>query len=221
MREVTEYASYDIRHRVLQADTRRLLHRNARHHGGDRYVIVLFNKDLNYKGTALCARSTAIRAAPALREPRYVPTREGADVERARGALMGVLRRTRLPVDRCGDKAVNHPKYGAHRAHLLSFGISQSRKNRRVRALKGKHTRETANENNRKYVDLYAALCAYLDALAPNLFGPTGVYHACIISKNSQCVWHTDKSNIGHASLTALGEFTGGELLIEIPDRNS
>ena len=94
-----------------------------------------------------------------MREPRYVPTREGVDVERARGALMGVLRRTRLPVDRCGDKAVNHPKYGAHRTHLLSFGISQSHKNRCARALQGKHTRKTADESNHKYAGPYAVLC--------------------------------------------------------------
>ena len=41
------YHTYDIRHRLLQADTTRLPHRNAPHNGGDRYAIVLFNKDLN------------------------------------------------------------------------------------------------------------------------------------------------------------------------------
>ena len=54
-----------------------------------------------------------------------------------------------------------------------------------------------------------------MDALAPGVFGPTAVYHACIVSKNSQCRWHLDKSNIGHTALTALGDFEeGGELLI-------
>ena len=45
------YRTYDVRHCLLQADTTRLLHHNAPHRAGDRYAIVLFNKDLNYKGT--------------------------------------------------------------------------------------------------------------------------------------------------------------------------
>ena len=85
---------------------------------------------------------------------------------------------------------------------------------RAAREARGLVTRATVNANNRTYAALYQALRAYLDALAPGLFGPTGTYHACIVSKNSQCVWHCDKSNIGHAALTALGEFEGGELLI-------
>ena len=215
------YRTYDIRHRLLQADTKRLLHRNAPHRDGDRYVIVLFNKDLNYKGTSVCARSTAIRAVPPMDEPRYVQTREGDDVARTRAALMDVLRRTRLPADRCGDQAVNHPKYGDQTAHLLSFGVSQSRKSRTARAAQGVYTRETENAHHRDYTALYRTLCAYLDVLAPGVFGQTAIYHACIISKNSQCVWHTDKSNIGHAALTALGAFKGGELLVEDPSINS
>ena len=208
------YHTYDIRHRLLQADTTRLPHRNAAHHGGDRYAIVLFNKDLNYKGTSRCARSTAIREAPPLGKPMYMETHEGEGVECAREALLDVLGRTRLPADRCGDLAVNHPKYSGE-AHLLSFGISQSRKSRRVREVQGLLTRETENAHNHKYPQLYAALCTYMDALAPGTFGPTAVYHACIVSKNSQCRWHLDKSNIGHAALTALGDFEeGGELLI-------
>ena len=71
------HRAYDIRHRLLQADTARLRHRNAPHRRGDRYAIVLFNKDLSYKGTRECARSCAIREAPPLGAPRYLATREG------------------------------------------------------------------------------------------------------------------------------------------------
>ena len=108
-------------------------------------------------------------------------------------------------------------KLGDQTAHRLSFGVSQSRKLRTACAAQGVYTRETENAHNRQYAALYRALCAYLDALAPGVFGQTAIYHACIISKNSQCVWHTDKSNIGHAALTALGAFKGGELLVEDP----
>ena len=115
------YRTYDIRHRLLQADTKRLLHRNAPHRDGDRYVIVLFNKDLKYKGTSVCARSTAIREAASMDEPQHVQTREGGDVARARAALIDMQQRTQLLVDCCGDQAANHPKYGDHTAHVLSF----------------------------------------------------------------------------------------------------
>ena len=69
------------------------------------------------------------------------------------------------------------------------------------------------------YFLLYKAVRDYINALAPvdNFFGMEhdSLYHACIIAKNSQCVWHVDKNNLGGAVLTTLGDFTGGELLIE------
>ena len=68
------------------------------------------------------------------------------------------------------------------------------------------------------YAALYKAVREYLNALAPddNFFGlnERSLYHACIIAKNSQCVWHADKKNLGGAVLTTLGNFTGGELLL-------
>ena len=54
--------AYGIRHRVVRADTASWLHKNAPHTGA-RYVIVLYNKDLNYKGSTECARSVAVRGA--------------------------------------------------------------------------------------------------------------------------------------------------------------
>ena len=170
------YCAYDIRHRLVQAN-KRLLHRNAPHRDGDRYVIVLFNKDLNYKETGRCARSTAIRTAPPPDEPQYASTCEGDAVERARAALMDVLRRTRLPADRCGDQAVNHPKYLG--SQVRRFGITQSRKSRRERAAQGVYTRVAVNANNTKHEALYDAMCAYLDASAPGMFGPTAGTFAC------------------------------------------
>ena len=178
------YDTYDIRNRLLQADTKNVLHKNAPH-VGDRYVIVLFNKDMNYKGTDMCKRSTAIRNAEPLARPRYVDTHESAEVQRARQALLDLLNSTKIPQDRCGDKAVNHPKYGTHTAHLISFGMSQSRKSRKERAERGLYTRATVNYNNEKYADIYNALCTYMSLFAPDTFGETAVYHACIISKNS------------------------------------
>ena len=104
-----------------------------------------------------------------------------------------------------GFSTVNHPKYETT-AHLLGFGVSQSRKSRREREAQGIGTRVATNANNTKYAELYACLCTYLDALPPGIFGPTATYHAAIVSKNS---------NIGHAALTALGHHEeGGKLLV-------
>ena len=136
-------------------------------------------------------------------------------MERVRQALLDLLNSTKIPQDRCGDQAVNHPKYGTHTAHLISFGISQSRKSRKERAGHGVYTRETVNYNNEKYATIYNALCRYMSLFAPGFFGETSVYHACIISKNSIWQWHRDDRNIGHASLTALWDFEGGEFFIE------
>jgi len=77
------------------------------------------------------------------------------------------------------------------------------------------HTRASWNPNNIKDNKLYYAFVAYINELSPNIFGEKGMYSSCIIAKNSMCQWHTDKYNIGHATLTALGDYTGGELLME------
>ncbi len=208
--------AYGIRHRVVRADTASWLHKNAPH-TGTRYVIVLYNKDLNYKGSTECARSVAVRGAAALERPEYLKTREGEDVARARDNLLTVLERSTLPLDRCGNGAALHEKYASNPARLLSFGVSASRQSRAKRAARGLLTRATPNLNNVRYPAVYRALCAYLDALAPGLFAPDGEYHACIVAKDAQCVWHRDKRNIGHAALTALGMFEGGVLLIQTP----
>ena len=91
---------------------------------------------------------------------------EGEEVVHARETLFDVLTRTQLPADRRSDQAVNNPSKYETKAHLLSFGISQSRKSRRERETQGVDTRATTNANNSAYPELYACLCAYLDALA-------------------------------------------------------
>ena len=104
-------------------------------------------------------------------------------------------------------RPVQRPGGQLSQVRCLQFFSSRSRSGRRRGA--------TTNANNSAYSELYACLCAYLDALAPGVFGPTATYHAAIVSKNSQCVWHLDKRNIRHAVLTALGHYKeGAELLV-------
>lgn len=204
--------TYDIRHQLLQADTSALLHRGLPWEG-KRYCVVLFNKDLNYAGESLCERSNRLKERATV-DTGFLLTNAGAVVSECRSQLLAQLEKVSFPKDRCtlgkhGPRP--HSKYGTNKAQFISFGITATRKKREGRA-----TRQASNMNNSKYPQLYAAFCQYMDALAPGMFGPTAQYHACIISKDSQCELHTDQHNIGPATLTTLGDFTGGQFQIEV-----
>jgi len=211
--------SYDIRHKIVQAETSTLHHKNAPHIG-DRYCIVLYNKNLSYKNYGDdCKRSKSIQE----QEPchtHYLPVFDTLSIQSYRSELLDVLKATKFPKDRCSalSKTPAHSKYGTNPAHFISLGITASRKSRKERAEQGILTRKSVNMNNIKYPKLYYAFSQYINELHPNIFGENAMYHACIIAKNSQCEWHMDKYNIGHASLTCVGDYTGGELMVEEKD---
>jgi len=212
------YSTYNIKHKLLQAETTVLRHKNAPH-TGDRYVIVMFNKNMNYAGSTECTRSCIIKAESPV-QTSYLMTKESLLVDLYRKELLSIFAETNFPKDRSSTASPDtpaHSKYGTNDASLLSFGISASRKSRQLRAEAGITTRKSTNPNNSKYLRLYETLHSYLEALHPNLFGTTSShqFQSCIVAKNSQCEWHTDKHNIGHACFTALGDYTGGELLME------
>ncbi len=212
------YSKYDIRNKLLRAETSTLRHKNALHTEGDRYVIVLYNKNLNYAGTQTCTRSCAIKAQSPV-QTSYLLSKDSLLVDQYRKELLSLLSETKFPKERSSamSNTISHSKYGSNEAHVISFGISASRKSRQVRAEAGITTRKAVNTNNTKYLRLYQTLYAYLEELHPTLFGfrADHKYHACIVAKNSQCEWHTDKHNIGHACFTALGDYKGGEVMIE------
>lgn len=201
------HQAYDIRNTLLRAETKHLLHKNAPH-TGNRYVVVLYNKDLNYTGESLCTRSCGIRDAPMV-QTAFLPTADNETVEALRTSLLKELEKTKFAQDRCTQNKP-HKKYGTNYGYFLSFGITATRKARGDRA-----TRKAHNMNNTKHTELYAKFFAYINTLHPGIFGEDGIYHGCIIAKNSMCEWHRDETNIGHATLTALGNYTGGELLLE------
>ena len=39
-------------------------------------------------------------------------------------------------------------------------------------------------------------------------------YSSILLAKNSKCNWHLDKQNVGSSIITALGDYTGGKLLV-------
>lgn len=63
---------------------------------------------------------------------------------------------------------------------------------------------------NLKFDRLYATLNAFMKWLSPEF-----KYTTIQINKNVKCKPHTDRYNVGSSVLLAVGNFTGGELVIE------
>ena len=63
------WTSHDLRRSLLVFDSWRLRHMNSPHTRGDRYAIVLYNKDMDYKGTDLDPKSTALKQTRKLPAP--------------------------------------------------------------------------------------------------------------------------------------------------------
>lgn len=221
-----EYTSYDIRHRLVRCDTRNLFHKNTPHTHGDRFAIVLYNKDLNYRDSVADSLSLCIKSRPPAATV-YSLVFDTPAVDDARRELLRLLDATRFRPDRCSNLVngcvQSHSKYGKTPGKYISFGVSASRKSQAKRAAAGIFSRRSLNRNNTQYSDLYASFKTYMDAFCPGKFGEEGcVYSSAIIAKNSLCEWHRDKTNIGHSSLTALGTFSdGGALLIQRDEDDS
>jgi hypothetical protein len=221
--KLSMHTSHDIKHKLLRFDSQRVQHKNAPHEG-NRFVLVFYNTDINYKTKSPewlkdrgDQRSLRLHREYHDREAEELPTKN-ADAER--DALLQVLSTKKyksLSKDNSTDGG--NRKYDDNGGRFISFGVTASRELQKEREAKGIFSKFEKNKNNHIYFLLYKAVRDYINALAPvdNFFGMEhdSLYHACIISKNSQCVWHVDKNNLGDAVLTTLGDFTGGELLIE------
>ena len=68
---------------------------------------------------------------------------------------------------------------------------------------------------NEKYPELYEILC-YLIAIAK----PNFKYTTIQVNKNVVSAPHVDKNNVGPSYIIALGDFIGGELIIEGKEYN-
>ena len=221
-----KHTAYDIRNRLLLFESQYMMHKNARWSGGNRYAIVFFNKDMDYSMNKRASQRKSPRSLRILNQPKQ-PTQwlrtqpaTSPEVLQAKTHLLHVLNSIAFPEDRTSGLTPSS-KYGKHRGTFISLGVTQSRKNRAKRAAQGMHTRKNVNQNNVKYERLYSALGAYVNTLTPRFFGTSDAhrYQGCIVAKNSQCEWHTDKGNIGPAVITALGTFTGGKLMVETEPR--
>jgi hypothetical protein len=205
---------FDIKDKLLRFDSQRLLHKNSKSEG-TRYVISLFNRGMNYSGQDIDERSTKL-AQLGPQAIKYLVVRQTDEVLQKRAKLIKRLEQTTFPEGRCSGRHV-HSKYGSERGRFVSFGLTQSRKSQSTREEDGLVTRQDENTNNSTHLHLYGELLDYMAWFAPGVFSEEAdsMFNSCIIAKNSKCMWHLDKNNVGPAALTALGDFTGGELLVE------
>jgi hypothetical protein len=216
--------TFDIHNKMLCFDSHRLMHKNEEW-SGTRYVIVLYNKSINYVDSQNDTRSVLIAQAPENRAvyitrnaPNPADLLRALEVTNFRVVSEGSVDRRRVAKESSRDGLYQgrhkHAKYGGREARYLSFGISQSRRSRKTRAEEGLMTRESSNKNNTVHRQLYDTMLRYFQEIDPNLFGPDARFHACIIAKDMQCEWHKDVANIGPCAIMALGPFTGGRLLV-------
>ena len=202
-----QYTTHNVHNIIVEFDAYRLLHKNTLHTTGNRYAAVFFNVDMDFKGRSLDARSVAIKASGET-PVRYVQVNSGELVDFTRTKLVVKLNDSSFSADNTSGRGKNHIKYGSNKAYKRSFGKVKSRKKKEA----GNTKAETAI-NNAHHNSLYDHLCQYMEVFAPGMFStsdPTATYNTLIITKNAQCVWHTDGRNSGPATLMALGDFEGG-----------
>ena len=185
--------------------------------------MVFYNTDLNYKNKSDTwlrdrgdQRSLRLKNEYQDKEAEQLPVRN-ADVQR--NELLKILSKKQYKLlQKDNSTSGGHPKYDENGGRFISFGVTVSREGMEERESRGIFSKFEKNNNNQSHFLLYKAVCNYINTLSPvdNFFGmkKDSLYHACIISKNSQCVWHRDKYNLGGAVLTTLGDFRGGELLV-------
>ena len=228
MRDTT-LLRYDIHHKPLVFESTNLYHRNLIH-SGLRYAIVLYNKDYTW---------AADRSPRAPRTKPFGMTKERLSIAgdafhletplsvkklwELEPFLLEALETTTFRPDRCGAAARPHHKYiDAQQSRFLSFGLAMSRKSREYQTARGIDDRHSINRNNAKYPILFDRLCMYLNSVHPNLFGLTDEYAftSLIVARDAMCRFHLDESNRGPACIVGVGDYRGGDLLIDVGRSN-
>lgn len=189
---------FDLNGRFVRFDGKRLLHRNDAHEG-DRYVIVLYNPDFSYHDTFM--RLAHDRTETIRHKPIPPPHVVAESTEQA--PLLAALQAERRWVSRSSRA---HLKYGANDSHTLTFGLRRSR-----RAFDGGDKAEPCTAN-KTHATLLAALGTYLRGALGDV---ADEYAAWFVARNSACQWHLDSNNVGDSIITTVGNYTGGELLIQ------
>ena len=228
MRDTT-ILRYDIHHKPLVFESQNLYHRNLVH-TGDRYAIVLYNKNYTWASD---------RQPQAPRTKPFGTTKErlsiGGDAYaldtpvsvkqlwRLEPELLEVLETTTFRPDRCRFGGKPHAKYvNSEQSRFLSFGLALSRKSRKAQLARGIYDRHSVNANNTRFPVLFDKLCTYLNTVHPNLFGLSDqfAFTSLIVARNAMCRFHLDADNRGPACIVGVGDFRGGNLLIDVGRSN-
>jgi len=229
MRDTT-LLRYDIHHKPLVFESTNLFHRNMVH-AGTRYAVVLYNKDYTWASDRTSPRANRTKPFPitkeelsvsgdafALESPVSVKT-----LWTLEPSLLEVLDTTTFRPDRCRFGGKPHAKYvDSERSRFLSFGLALSRKSRKDQMSRGIVDRHSINQNNTLHPVLFDMLCTYLNTVHPNLFGLTDqfAFTSLIVARNAQCRFHLDADNRGPACIVGVGDYRGGNLLIDVGRSN-
>jgi hypothetical protein len=97
-----------------------------------------------------------------------------------------------------------------------------SRKSRKDQMSRGIADRHSINQNNTLHPVLFDMLCTYLTTVHPNLFGLSDqfAFTSLIVARNAMCRFHLDADNRGPACIVGVGDYRGGELLIDVGRSN-
>jgi hypothetical protein len=97
-----------------------------------------------------------------------------------------------------------------------------SRKSRKDQMSRGIADRHSINQNNTLHPVLFDMLCTYLTTVHPNLFGLTDqfAFTSLIVARNAQCRFHLDADNRGPACIVGVGNYRGGDLLLDVGRSN-
>lgn len=208
---------YDIHNNPLIFESTHLYHKNAPHKG-TRYCIVLYNKDFRWADT----KSPRVHRTELFAETKHDLEQAGDAYYLQSGTadvlpLLEALDATTFRPDRCSGPAKPHTKYvDAENSTFLSFGLTLCRKSKEQQAMRGIPDRRGVNRHNTQHLHLFTQLCQYLNTLHPRLFGldNTYFYSSLIVAKDALCRFHLDSLNKGNACILGVGDYTGGELLL-------
>lgn len=209
---------YDIHEKPLIFESTHLYHKNAPTHKGTRYAIVLYNKDFRWADT----KSPRVHRTEPFAENKHDLAQAGDAYYLQSGTadvlpLLEALDATTFRPDRCSGPAKPHTKYvDAEKSTFLSFGLTLCRKSKEQQAMRGIPDRRGVNRHNTQHLHLFNQLCQYLNTLHPRLFGldSSYFYTSLIVAKDALCRFHLDSLNKGNACILGVGDYTGGELLL-------
>ena len=201
---------HSINGAAVMFDGLRTLHKNDAW-AGDRYVVVLYNPDFSFHNlngfTHIDFETEALRQR-GVSEPsdvKQLAISKSPDVAARRSELERVLSETTY-CERRDSKPCTHSKY-AGASRTLVFGSIRSRKSYQNVS---KRMPSKANDSHREAKE---SVERYLAALLPDT--DLARYESVFIGKNSDCNWHYDVYNVGQTIITAVGDYSGGDFLVD------